>query len=181
MSDKKIIVDALDWSSWLNLENEIQAYSFWLRERAAVFAERCAEEGVKIADMNFQNAVYAGAIDVRCRVTNIKNDGTTYQATIEANGETVLFIEFGSGLAFANSYQFEHGFAPGQYGHHQGLNPKGWLYSGSIGTNPPFGTEPSIKKKGMIHTYGNPANESLGQAINELETRIAKIASEVFG
>ena len=86
MPDKKIIVDALDWSSWLNLENEIQAYSFWLRERAAVFAERCAEEGVKIADMNFQNAVYAGAIDVQCHVVNIKNDGTTYQATIEANG-----------------------------------------------------------------------------------------------
>ena len=65
MPDKKIIVDALDWSSWLNLENEIQAYSF---------------------DMNFQNAVYAGAIDVQCHVVNIKNDGTTYQATIEANG-----------------------------------------------------------------------------------------------
>lgn len=180
MPNKKITIDALVASDWDKFAVEVETYLQWLRDRSAAFVERLALEGAYVSQLNFDNAVYAGINDVKCMVTNIKSSGDEFSACITANGESVIFIEFGSGLAFANAYQFEYGFAPGQYGLGQGLNPKGWLYAGPPGDNPPFGTEPSYKKEGFTHTYGNPANAAMAEAIHELERKIGAIAAEVF-
>ena len=180
MPNKKITIDALNPADWDKFAIEVETYQDWLRDRSAEFVERLALEGAYVSQMNFDNAVYAGINDVKCMVTNIKAGGDEFSATITANGESVIFIEFGSGIAFANAYQFEYGFAPGSYGLGQGLNSKGWLYAGPPGDNPPFGTAPSTKKSGMTHTYGNPANAAMLEAVNALERKIGSIAAEVF-
>ena len=180
MPNKKITIDALNPADWEKFAIEVETYQDWLSDRCSQFVNRLAEEGVRIAQINFNSAVYAGINDVECMVTGAGGKGDEFSATITANGESVIFIEFGSGIAFANAYQFEYGFAPGSYGLGQGLNSKGWLYAGPPGDNPPFGTEPSTKKSGMTHTYGNPANAAMLEAVNALERKIGSIAAEVF-
>lgn len=179
MPDKKITVNALDPRSWDNFLFEVESYEQWLKDCSVKFCARLAEEGVKIASMNYQDALYAGTNDVAVRILSIEDGGDECTAVMQAYGKTVLFIEFGTGIAFANSYQYEHGFAPGSFGR-RGLSAKGWLYRGEIG-NAPFGTEPSSIKDGLVHTYGNPANASMWEALNSLERKLTAIAKEVFG
>jgi len=179
MQDKKITVDAFDGKSWDNLYREVEEYKRWLTERAGVFAQKMSEEGLTLLNFNYERAEYAGLKDYQCDVVPVSLADDVWSAGIKAEGETVLFMEFGTGIAFANSHQFEYGFAPGSYGP-QGLNRSGWLYKGPPGPNPPYGTEESYKKEGFTHTYGNPASAGMAEAINEIERKIAKIAQEVF-
>ena len=95
---------------------------------------------------------------------------------VVAYGNATLFIEFGTGVAFPDDHPeaAENGMIRGGYGKHQGLNPDGWRYRG----NP--GTHGVVERNGKVHTYGNPANMSMYQAMRDVEREFTEIARRVF-
>ena len=73
-------------------ERQIQEYKTTLNKKAQEFAKALADKGLDVAKVRFANAEYAGSNDVSCRV---EQNGNT--CTIIAEGNSVAFIEFGTG------------------------------------------------------------------------------------
>lgn len=149
----------------------------WLKEKTREFVERLAEEGVVIATGNFVSAVYdgdKGEIAIRAHKT-AKNEWT-----ISATGDTVLFIEFGTGTVQADDHPDKphEVSARGTYGKGRGRFGT-WEYYGSPGSN---GRIVGFREgKGLlIRTAGNPANKSMYMTVQELRERCYTIAREVF-
>lgn len=113
--------------------------------------EELTKLAVKEAQKNYSQAIYSGINDVT--VTSKDNQ-------ITASGQSVLFIEFGTGITNPDNYP-ERGtsgvVAHGEYGLKRGKNAKGWRYKGEKGNAPNTEITPS----GLVHTYGNIANMSL--------------------
>lgn len=159
----------------------MEARKKWLDKKTKLFVERLQEIGIEAARMYYGKASLAGyndaTMDAAAKVEKTR-DG--YRAVVRATGETVLFIEFGTGLRFENDYQLEHGFYAGSYGRGQGANPKGWFYAGTPGALAPPGTEPAYNRKGIVHTYGNPPTKTMYNTVHQLEAIFSGIAQEVF-
>ena len=155
---------------------ELQQYKRWLNARAKVLCERLAERGLLIASVYFGEAVYDGTNDV-----SVKLDDRGNKMAIVADGYTVLFIEFGTGVTFQTYHpkREELGVGDvGSYGYHLGLLNGGWRYpeEHGAGTN----GEPDPDHPGYIHTYGNPANMSMYNTGKDLRREVEQIAREVF-
>lgn len=172
----KISVNALDPASIDDAIRQLKQYTQWLETRAKVLCERLAERGMEIASVEFGNAVYDGTNDVTVRVDN--RGDTMY---VIAEGETVLFIEFGTGVKYPTEHPMRNELGIGEvgtYGHRLGALKGGWRYpeSHGAGTN----GEPDPKHPGYIHTYGNPANMVMYNTGKELHSELQRIAREVF-
>jgi hypothetical protein len=120
--------------------------------------------GATVASIQFSRAIYNGSKDVTVRV-----DDTGSKAVIYAEGESVAFIEFGSGIKYGYGHPMaaELGMGPGTWsdgpegkGHWD--NEKGWWYGDSQ------------------HTYGNPPAMAMYKAVQEITENITTIAREVF-
>lgn len=164
-----IQLNPLDPSSIDNAIKEVKAFQKWIEDKTKELLRRLAERGRDIADFKFSWAAYDGTNDVSCR---IEERGEKAVAVL-AVGNAVLFIEFGTGILYPDDHP-ENRYARGGYGKHQGLNPDGWRYRGDPGTNG------VVEKNGKVHTYGNPANMSMYQAIRDVEREFVEIAKEVF-
>lgn len=165
----KVIKVSLDPASIQNAINEVENYKRWLHEKTQEFLHRLAQRGCENATWYFSNAVYDGTNDVTCE---IRENGDNMIAVV-ATGKATLFIEFGTGVLFPDNHP-ENTFERGGYGAGRGSNPGGWNYQGDPGT---FG---KASKSGWVHTYGNPANMSMYQAIRDVEREFTEIAREVF-
>ena len=147
-----------------------------------LLGEALAREGCRIASAYYSNAPYAGENDVV--VEAISTD--KYRAEVRATGHAVMFIEFGTGITMSGAPEAEtklmSGFPlpHGQYGQGRGASEKGWFYKGEIGNNPPAKTEPSYKKEGLIHTYGNPATPAMYWSRKEVCEHFEEILNEVI-
>ena len=149
----------------------LKAYRDGLDAKKKEFLKRLASIGAETAGISFYRAQYDGYKEVKVKTQWI-DDNTI---AVVANGRTALFIEFGTGIHYADGYGEEHGFGPGTYG------PRGlknwWVYRGDPGTNgQPFG-----KKEGLVYTHGNPPSRSMYQAGQKMRAEIENIAKEVFG
>lgn len=148
----------------------LKAYRNSLDGKRKAFLKRLASIGAETAGISFYRAQYDGYRDVKVKTQWI-DDNTI---AVVANGRTALFIEFGTGVHYADGYGEEHGFGPGTYG------PRGlknwWVYRGEPGTNgQPFG-----KKEGLVYTHGNPPSKSMYQAGVEIRKKILDIAKEIY-
>jgi hypothetical protein len=85
---------------------------------------------------------------------------------IYAEGESVAFIEFGSGDKYGHGHPQagELGMGPGTYPEGKGHwdDPRGWWYGHGK------------------HTYGNPPAMAMYQAVQAMTEQITMIAREVF-
>ena len=120
--------------------------------------------GATVASIQFSRAIYNGSNDVSVRV-----DDTGSVAVIYAEGESVAFIEFGSGAKYGYGHPTaaEHGFGPGTWsdgdeGKGRWDHPKGWWYGDSE------------------HSYGNPPAMGMYKAVQEMTENVTRIAQEVF-
>lgn len=165
----KVIKVSLNPRSINKAIREIENYKKWLHDKTQEFLHRLAEIGCNMASIYFSIAVYDGTNDVKCE---IKEMGDNLVAVV-ATGNATLFIEFGTGVLFPDNHP-ENSFERGGYGAGRGSNPDGWHYRGDPGT---FG---EVGKSGWVHTYGNPANMSMYQAIRDVERVFTEIAREVF-
>lgn len=172
---KKVVVP-LTVAGIDELLKSVEDYKKWQQEKANVLLERLAAKGLEVANVKFGTAVYDGSPDV---TVNVENRGTNVRAVV-ASGKTVLFIEFGTGVAYPDNHPqaAELGMIRGEYGLGHGKQ-RTWGYYGEPGTN---GIVTDKEKDGLplILTHGNPANMPMYESVKQLKEEIAAIAREVF-
>lgn len=161
---KTIKIELTD-KSLKNAVRELERYAEWVEQKEAELRLRLAQRGAVVASIYFSRAIYNGVNDVSVRV-----DNTGSVAVIYAEGESVAFIEFGSGAKYGYGHPMNDvlGTGPGTWsdgpegkGHWD--NPKGWWYGSGK------------------HSYGNPPAMAMYQAIQVMTEEVTEIAKEVFG
>lgn len=167
----KIVINPFDKKSIENAERIVRQYKKDFEVKEAEFVRRLAEIGVSVASAGFSTADYDGVNDV---VVSMERTKTGY--TVIASGETVGFIEFGTGVRYPEWEDENHVstetpvYDPpkhGSYGNHQGLNDWGWWFKQSDG---------AVAR----HTYGNQPAEAMLTARNQMVERVTDIAREVW-
>ena len=146
----------------------IEQYKRWLDRKAKELARRLAEIGATRASLDFARAFYNGPSDAHVSVQ--QSGENSY--TVRADGETVLFIEFGAGARYGYGHPeaAQFGMGPGTYpgkGHWD--DPKGWYLPKS-----------KVSAAGDKHSYGNPPGMPMYNARKEIEQNIESIVREVF-
>lgn len=160
----KIVVDPFDIKSINRAIKQLNEYQrdFELKEQE--FVRRLAEIGVSVASTGFALADYDGEKDV---VVSMNQAGT--QATIVASGQTVGFIEFGTGVRYPEWSGDDTDYTPpqhGTYGKGKGKNPHGWWFTAGAGASQ--------------HTYGNMPAEAMLTARDRMIEQVTRIAREVW-
>lgn len=161
----KISINPYDTKSINDAIKQLKQYEKDFKVKEEKFVKRLAEIGVAVARSGFSMADYDGINDV---VVTIEHRGV-YAAVI-ASGETVGFIEFGTGIKFPEWDKSGMAYTPpkhGTFGKGQGKNPHGWYFKTSEGAK-------------ARHTYGNPPAEAMRTARDEMIDRVAQIAREVW-
>lgn len=151
-----------------------------IEENIKVLAVRLMNEGYDIAEAGFAEAKYAGVKDVN--VDPPVWDGDTL--ILRANGNSVAFIEFGTGTFYEEypdpTMRSRIGaVGRGQYDKKKGENPP-WVYIGDAGD---LGEIKAYKKTGeaIVSTMGNPPARAMYEASKVLDKdHIMQIAREVF-
>lgn len=158
-----------------SLIRKVEDLGNWQSDRAIVFADRLAQEGMEIASVKFSQAVYDGTNDVS---VTVEPRGSNVRAVVATGGAT-LFIEFGTGVTYPDDHPEaeELGMKRGEYGQGHGKQHS-WGYYGDPGTN---GVLKEKKNGGfVVITHGNPANMPMYETVKELQDRLTEIAKEVF-
>lgn len=171
----QIINVPLSIPAYDSLIRKIEDLGNWQSDRAIVFADRLAQEGMEIASIKFSQAVYDGTNDVS---VTVEPRGNNVRAVVATGGAT-LFIEFGTGVAYPDDHPEagELGMKRGEYGQGHGKQHS-WGYYGDPGTN---GVLKEKKNGGfVVITHGNPANMPMYETVKELQDRLTEIAKEVF-
>lgn len=163
--DKTINV-SLDNKSITQAIRELRKYNAWVQKKEVELRSRLAMLGATIASIQFSRAIYSGSNDVTVRV-----DDTGSVAVIYAEGESVAFIEFGTGIKYG-------------YGHPQagelGVGPGTWSDSEELGGKGHWDNEHGWWFGSGQHTYGNPPAMAMYDAVKEITENVTKIAREVF-
>lgn len=160
----KIRIDPFDEKSIAEALESVKQYKrdFVTKERE--FIKRLAEIGVSVASTGFEVADYDGVKDVE---VSMSLRGS--RAAVIAYGETVGFIEFGTGIRYPEWDNSGMDYTPpkhGTYGEGQGNRPKGWFFKPGEGA--------------LQHTYGNQPAEAMRTARDVMVERVVQIAREVW-
>ena len=159
-----ITIDPFDKKSIDAAVKQLEKYKKDFLEKEAEFIRRLKELGVSVASAGFATADYDGVNDVLIAETQNGN-----RAAVIAYGETVGFIEFGTGVKYPEWDDTGMDYTPpkhGTYGKGKGANPKGWWFSTSPGS--------------AQRTYGNPPAEAMLEARNSMVEQVVQIAREVW-
>lgn len=145
------------------LQDGLKEYKKWLKEKTDELCKRLADMGAVKASLYFSRAIYTGPEDHEISV--VPKDGGY---AVRADGETVLFVEFGTGL-IGYGHPESSGLGPGTFpGKGHWSDPNGWWL-------------PREKNNGHSqHTYGNPPNAPMYNTVKELEMELARVVKEVF-
>lgn len=161
----KIRIDPFDKKSIANAIKQVEQYKKDFIAKETEFVRRLKELGVSVAEIGFATADYDGVNDVLIAETQNGN-----RAAVIAYGETVGFIEFGTGIKFREWDNSGMAYTPpahGTYGKGKGANPKGWYFNQHEGA-------------GAQHTYGNPPAEAMRTARDRMVESVIQIAREVW-
>lgn len=160
----KITIDPFDEKSVTEALRQLQQYKKDFLAKEEIFVRRLAEIGVSVATTGFELSDYDGIKDVQVTMTQ---GGTT--ASVIAYGETVGFIEFGTGIRYPEWDNSGMEYTPpkhGTYGKGHGARPKGWYFKQGEGA--------------AQHTYGNQPAEAMRTARDVMIERVTQIAREVW-
>lgn len=160
----KIRINPFDEKSIAEALVMVRQYKKDFAAKERLFIKRLAEIGVSVASAGFDVADYDGVKDVTVSMTQ---RGT--RAVVKAYGETVGFIEFGTGIRYPEWDNSGMDYTPpkhGTYGKGQGMRPKGWFFKPGEGA--------------LQHTYGNPPAEAMRTARDVMVARVVQIAREVW-
>jgi hypothetical protein len=162
---KSVVIDGISDKNIADAVKELRQYAVWVEKKEAELRSRLASLGATVASIHFSRAVYNGTNDVSVRV-----DDTGSVAVIYAEGESVAFIEFGSGERYGYGHPWANifGFGPGTWseesdeGKGHWNDPDGWWYAHGE------------------HSYGNPPAMAMYEAVQAITEEFTKIAREVF-
>ena len=161
----KITIDPFDRKSISAALKRLEQYERDFKTKESEFVRRLKELGVSVATTGFSMADYDGTNDVLIAETQ-----SGPRALVIAYGETVGFIEFGTGVKFREYDSAGLEFTPpahGTYGKGKGKNPKGWYFKQHEGA-------------AGRHTYGNPPAEAMRTARDTMIEQVTRIAREVW-
>ena len=161
----KITVNPFDKKSVEDAIKLVEKYKTDFELKEQEFCRRLAEIGVRVAQSGFSIADYDGVNDV---VVSMEKTSSGY--SVVASGETVGFIEFGTGVRHLEWDNTGMDYTPpkhGTYGKGQGKNPHGWWFKQNDGGK-------------ARHTYGNAPAEAMRNARDEMIERVIRIAREVW-
>jgi hypothetical protein len=150
----KTIRIALNQQSIDRAIHELEIYRSALERKLSTLIQRLADIGLTVASAGYQGAIYDGTNDVSVSI----EDGGALKKAVVAVGSAVLFIEFGTGVFYADNYPGEKpaGISErGGYGNGRGKQNT-WGYYGDPGTNGVEITKPNGKT--VVLTHGNPSN-----------------------
>ncbi|MBQ3989517.1 MAG: hypothetical protein II630_01635 [Bacteroidales bacterium] len=143
---------------------QLQDYQKRLEEKTEEVVKRLAEIGATRAQADFSNAQYDGNKDFQITVEKSDNG-----YVVRASGESVLFVEFGTGVTYGYGHPKadEFGMGPGTYPNGKGHwdDPNGWYLPKSAGGG---------------HTMGNAPALPMYNAEQEIKANIERIVKEVF-
>lgn len=145
------------------LETGLKERQQWLKQKTDELCERLADMGAVNASLEFSRAIYTGIED-----HDIVVEATEGGYKVKAVGETVLFVEFGTGL--------------GGFGHPEPNGYGGGTYPGVGHWDDPNGWWIPREKNGghSMHTYGNPPNMPMYNTVKGLELELERVVKEVF-
>lgn len=132
---------------------------------------RLANMGMANAKLHFFEALYDGINDADVTVEKRSNG-----YAVVADGNSVLFIEFGAGVHYPDSHPEANGLTHGSYGKGYGKNDY-WFYTGMPGN---AGGERADGRINTTITHGNPANMPMYQTVKDLEGELERMIKEVF-
>lgn len=143
--------------------------------KTSTLVAHLAQAGYEIANYRFGIAQYDGTNDVSL---SMSFSGNT--ATLTASGQSVLFIEFGSGITFTeeNPKAVELGFIRGKYGKGNGSKPS-WVYVGEQGSNGQI-LRKTKDDEIVVRTKGNPPANAMYEASKNIREKIILEAKEVL-
>lgn len=160
----KITINPFDKKSIDKAIKQLVQYKKDFLAKEEIFVKKLAEIGVSVASTGFALADYDGVNDVSVRLEWQGN-----KATVIAEGETVGFIEFGTGVKYPEWDNSGMEYTPpkhGTYGKGHGARPKGWYFKPGEGA--------------VQHTYGNPPAEAMRTARDVMIEKVTQIAREVW-
>lgn len=161
----KITINPFDPTSITSAIKQVEQYKKDFLAKEEIFIRRLAEIGVSVASAGFALADYDGTSDV---VVTLEYKGT--RAAVVASGETVGFIEFGTGIRNPEWDNSGMEYTPpkhGTYGKGFGARPKGWYFTAGEGG-------------AAQHTYGNIPAEAMRTARDVMIDKVIQIAREVW-
>jgi hypothetical protein len=161
---RTITIDIFNPASIDAAVKEIRDYADWVKRKTDELARRLADMGAVNVSLGYSRAVYTGGNDIS---VTVEQQGENSYAII-ANGEAVLFVEFGAGVTYGYGHPqpsvegtpMGPGTYPSEKGHWN--DPKGWWIPGGE------------------HTYGNPPSMTMYLTAKELRNQLEDIAREVF-
>lgn len=158
---------------------ELERFQKWIEEGTKKLLDLMGQKGVEYATIEYAEALYTGTNDVSVSY-EMQGDN---RVAVRAEGHDVLFIEFGTGIRNPESHPdpVAANYPHGQYGHRLGSLPNGWRYPEEYGEGNAGLAWPDEKHPGYLHTFGNPANASLYNAMTKVEDEFLSIAKEAFG
>ena len=163
----KITVNVFDIDSIDDAIRQLDDYINSLDRKTEQLCQRLAELGAWYAESNFSGVEWTYSGDVSYTI-DVQRVGES-QYLVTANGEGVLFLEFGAGvtLGYGHPMAEQLGMGPGTYPNGKGHwdDPHGWWF-----------------KQGdtKVHTYGNAPGMPMYNAAKDMRREILKIAREVF-
>lgn len=155
---------------------KLEEYEKSIRNKTKVLMERLANVGYDVANVRFSQAQYDGTNDVVVKSPEWVDDN---KIVLVAHGNTVTFIEFGTGVRYTEIHPLalEKGAIRGGFGKGHGKKDS-WAYYGNPGTNGKIVRE---SKNGIVvRTNGNPPARAMYEASKNMREEILKIAKEVF-
>lgn len=161
----RIVIDPFDKKSIDAALKMVRQYKKDFLVKEQEFTRRLAEIGVRVAQAGFATADYDGINDV-----SVSMEKTAEGYAVIASGETVGFIEFGTGVKYPEWDNTGMEYTPpahGTYGKGYGKNPWGWWFKQADG-----GT--------ARHTYGNQPAEAMRTARDQMIEQVIQIAREVW-
>lgn len=161
----KIVINPFDKKSIDAAIKKLKQYEKDFKQKETEFVRRLVEIGVTVATTGFATADYDGVNDVL--IADTQNGS---RAAVIAYGETVGFIEFGTGVRNPEWDSTGMEYTPpahGTYGKGLGKNPHGWYFKQSDGAS-------------ARHTYGNPPAEAMLTARDRMIESVVQVAKEVW-
>lgn len=166
---KKTIRLRLSQDSIQQARDEINDFAEMIRAKLPEFVEELAKIGIKVINVNVQNAL--GADDKNVDVqTELQQGQDKATMIIRVSGKDILFIEYGAGIRFNNGnvhpWAHEHGYGVGTYPNQKhALDPNGWFY----------------RKGGALHrSYGTMATMPVYKAYTTMTEQVSEVAKKVF-
>lgn len=145
---------------------EVRRHEKWVKEKSMELCKRLAEIGANVASIHFSSGFLDENDDVTVTVRPINNG-----YSVVANGQSVCFLEFGTGVAAGNGYDTSEIHPPVP------IEPGSWSGTKGTGEFAKYGSWHYNKRK---YTMTTPR---MGMYHASVETKrvMEKIAQEVFG